>query len=93
MGYYVIIDHGSYNGKGIRARYLHMESYPLVSAGAAVNQSQRIGWMGSTGNSTGKHLHIDFHDGTSYYDPETFLASPHQNEVVDYWENNAGLKK
>jgi hypothetical protein len=93
MGYYVIVNHGSYNGKAIRARYMHMESSALVSAGATVNQSQRIGWMGSTGSADGKHLHIDFYDGTSYYDPETFLASPHQNEVVDYWENNAGLKQ
>ncbi|MFC4768562.1 M23 family metallopeptidase [Effusibacillus consociatus] len=93
MGYYARIDHGTYNGRKIEARYLHMESSPLVSTGTSVSKSQRIGWMGSTGNSTGKHLHIDFRDANDYYDPLTFLAAPHQKEVVDYWEKNPSLKQ
>ncbi|MFC4770154.1 peptidoglycan DD-metalloendopeptidase family protein [Effusibacillus consociatus] len=92
-GYYVKIDHGLYNGKKIIARYLHMESQPLVSSNTNVTRAQRLGWMGNTGDSTGKHLHLDFSDGSSYYDPLTFLAKPHSNEVVDYWEKNGQFKQ
>lgn len=101
MGNYVQIDHGTYNGRAIIARYMHMKDSPLVSTGSNVNQSQQIGWMGNTGASSGMHLHIDFNDPNyvdptykwNYYNPETFLAAPHANEVTDYWEKNPSLKQ
>ena len=53
-GIAAIIDHGN----GIRAIYAHM-SKVLVKAGEVVKEGQKIGEVGSTGNSTGPHLHLE----------------------------------
>lgn len=52
-GYFVTINHGD----GFSSTYLHMTHY-VVKAGEYVNQGQLIGYMGSTGVSTGPHLHF-----------------------------------
>ena len=46
------------HGDGFSSIYLHMTHY-IVSAGQYVNQGQVIGYMGSTGASTGPHLHFE----------------------------------
>jgi murein DD-endopeptidase MepM/ murein hydrolase activator NlpD len=53
-GIAAVIDHG----KGLRAIYAHM-SKVLVKAGDTVKEGQKIGEVGSTGNSTGPHLHLE----------------------------------
>lgn len=50
----VVIDHGN----GMKTRYGHQTKL-LVSAGEQVEQGQQIGWSGSTGWSTGPHLHFE----------------------------------
>ena len=53
-GNYVVLDHGG----GLETEYQHMKSL-LVSTGQAVVQGQVLGYVGSTGNSTGPHLHFE----------------------------------
>ena len=55
-GHTVVINHGN----GITTRYAHMQPGSLcVRAGQYVYQGQQIGRIGSTGNSTGPHLHFE----------------------------------
>ena len=53
-GNYVEIDHGN----GYRTLYGHMSEI-AVTQGQAVSQGQTIGYVGSTGNSTGNHCHFE----------------------------------
>lgn len=70
-GYYVRIDHGN----GVFTRYLHMQANSLkVKVGDTVAKGQVLGYMGSTGRSTGAHLHFDVNVNGSYVDPKPYLA-------------------
>lgn len=53
-GNYVLVDHS----RGIRTMYMHM-SETLVKRGQKVEKSDQIGKVGSTGRSTGPHLHYE----------------------------------
>lgn len=57
----VFISH-SINGQLYTTVYAHMRTR-LVSSGQVVKQGQLIGYMGSTGDSTGQHLHFEVHKG------------------------------
>jgi murein DD-endopeptidase MepM/ murein hydrolase activator NlpD len=63
-GNYVRIDHGG----GISTGYGHM-SRIAVSPGMAVRRGQVIGYVGSTGLSTGAHLHYELYRGNLTVDP------------------------
>jgi len=52
-GNYVIINHNN----GYQTIYGHMRDFPMVQVGQAVNKGDQIGWIGSTGLSSGRHLH------------------------------------
>lgn len=54
-GYYCIISHG--NGKA--TLYAHMKTLPIVKEGQTVTKGQVIGYVGTTGRSTGNHLHFE----------------------------------
>lgn len=69
-GNMVVIDHGA----GLQTRYLHLASMS-VQAGADVVAGQRIGVEGSTGRSTGPHLHFEVHQGGEATDPVAWLTS------------------
>ena len=68
-GYYVSISHG--NGYG--SVYCHMTNY-VVSVGESVSQGQVIGYMGSTGWSTGPHLHFEIHVNGSAVNPMDYIS-------------------
>lgn len=57
-GKVVIINHGNYNGKPTSTLYAHLSSYS-VSNGTSVSKGQIIGHVGTTGYSTGPHLHFE----------------------------------
>ncbi|MDQ4070007.1 MAG: peptidoglycan DD-metalloendopeptidase family protein [Actinomycetota bacterium] len=65
----VVIDHGG----GFSTLYGHM-SRVRVSEGERVSQGQLIGDMGSTGNSTGSHLHFETRVNGSPQDPQRYLS-------------------
>lgn len=67
-GNYVVLDHGS----GNTTLYAHMSSI-AVDEGETVSQGQVIGYVGSTGNSTGPHLHYEIRENGNRIDPLTYL--------------------
>ena len=57
-GEYVIISHGLINGQLVTTHYAHMINF-IVSPGQKVKQGDVIGYVGTTGASTGYHLHFE----------------------------------
>lgn len=72
-GYYVEITHP---GGSVRSVYMHMQSDALVSVGDEVLKGQQIGMVGSTGISTGNHLHVGILENGTYVDPRNYLTEP-----------------
>lgn len=66
-GVYLIVDHGN----GYQSVYAHCSSL-LVGYGEQVKKGQLIARIGSTGNSTGNHLHFEIKSGNVRYDPYKF---------------------
>lgn len=64
----VIINHGG----GVQTLYAHMTSY-AVSEGDTVSAGDVIGYVGSTGYSTGNHLHFSVLVNGSYVDPKPYV--------------------
>jgi murein DD-endopeptidase MepM/ murein hydrolase activator NlpD len=57
-GNYTCISHGIYQGKGLATCYGH-QSQILVKAGQRVHRGELLGRVGTTGASTGYHLHFE----------------------------------
>lgn len=71
-GKVVIIDHGSCTGKPTTTLYAHM-SKQSVNVGDNVTRGQVIGYVGSTGYSTGPHVHFEVRINGKHQDPNNFL--------------------
>ena len=67
-GYYVKIDHQD----GFASKYLHMTHY-IVKPGQSVSAGQVIGYVGSTGASTGPHLHFAIMYKGSHVNPAAYI--------------------
>lgn len=68
-GYWVVIDHGD----GLTTKYMHMCSSPYVSAGETVSKGQNIGGVGTTGQSTGNHLHFQVEEYGVAVNPDKYM--------------------
>lgn len=73
----VEIDHGG----GFTSRYAHL-SKVLVNKGDHVSLGQRIGKAGSTGRSTGPHLHYEIRQNGNSIDPMRFLQTARKLEPL-----------
>ena len=67
-GYYVSINHGD----GFSSIYMHMTHF-IVAPGQYVTAGQVIGYVGSTGGSTGPHLHFGISYNGSYVNPMNYI--------------------
>lgn len=70
-GKYILIDHGG----GIYTCYAHCSKL-LVSAGDYVSKGDQIAEMGSTGRSTGTHLHFEVREGKNRVNPFNYVTKP-----------------
>ena len=65
---------------GFSAAYAHLDSV-LVSEGEPVRQNQLIAYSGSTGRSTGPHLHFSIYKDGQYSDPELYVSLPYKYDL------------
>ena len=70
-GYFVIVDHPD----GVQSRYAHLQS-PLAKPGQEVTPGEVIGLGGTSGNSTGPHLHFEIRRYGRPVDPTALLRRP-----------------
>jgi murein DD-endopeptidase MepM/ murein hydrolase activator NlpD len=80
-GNMVRINHGVYDGGVLQTRYAHMSKL-LVKKGQNVYRGQIIGYMGSTGNATGKHLHFEVLWKGRRYNPLNWLDNNFVNKYA-----------
>lgn len=69
MGNYVMVDHGG----GLYTIYMHASKL-CVSSGDSVSKGQKIAEVGSTGRSTGNHLHFSVRKDGAYVSPWNYLS-------------------
>jgi murein DD-endopeptidase MepM/ murein hydrolase activator NlpD len=91
FGHYVVIRHKVY-GKNVTSLYAHMKVASKLRKNQKVTAGTVVGIMGTTGASTGKHLHFEIGkgrthpfisggDGKQYYEPIKFVRS-----TIKKWE-------
>ena len=89
FGYWTLIDHGS----GLISGYAHQDR-TAVSGGQAVGRGQTIGYVGSTGYSTGPHLHFQMGGGPGrFQNPRNWIPSLDVGANIKYDNVLANLHK
>lgn len=71
-GSYVVIEH-EYDGKTVYSGYAHLMAGSNAPVGTIVKRGDVIGKVGSTGESTGAHLHFSIIEGNTFVDPLVWL--------------------
>jgi murein DD-endopeptidase MepM/ murein hydrolase activator NlpD len=74
-GNYVVVSHGTVNGVNLSTGYAHMSSIG-VTVGQRVGAGQTVGAVGSTGASTGNHLHFEVRRDGEPTDPLGYVSPP-----------------
>lgn len=83
-GEYIVLQHQTDEGSNILTYYCHMSpNSRMVNAGDMVEKGQQIGVVGTTGNSSGPHLHFEVRQGGLVINPLPYLQS-----IVDSDELN-----
>lgn len=71
-GTYVVIQH-EIDGQTVYSGYAHMISGSNVPVGTVVKRGDVIGRVGSTGDSTGAHLHLSIIEGSTFVEPLAWM--------------------
>ncbi|MDN5686464.1 MAG: peptidoglycan DD-metalloendopeptidase family protein [Brachybacterium sp.] len=77
-------------GDGLTAGYHHLSRYGAAS-GASVGSGSTVGYVGSSGHSTGPHLHFSMKRDGSYVDPAPYLGAGGAGGTGGSWNPFAGL--
>ena len=84
------------HGSTYKTRYLHLSGFASkIHAGATVKQGQVIGYVGTTGLSTGPHLHFEFYQNNHYVDPLKITIPPSESipkQFLAEFESQAAQK-
>lgn len=75
-GNYVVLDHGN----GIETKYFHMQDRSPLIVGQRVSDGDVLGRVGSTGRSTGPHLHYELWENGRVRDPRGFRISARETD-------------
>lgn len=87
-GYYVMIEHAA----GVRTLMAHMKELPCVKVGDKVKRGQRVGTEGSTGNSSGPHVHFEVRLNGSRVNPVLYTFAYPEQKVNPYTQKDYGIK-
>jgi murein DD-endopeptidase MepM/ murein hydrolase activator NlpD len=71
-GNLTVVDHGVVDGERVTTAYAH-QARVLVAEGDVVRKGETIGVIGSTGYSTGPHLHFEVREDGAVVDPGRYL--------------------
>ena len=73
LGNYTIINYGHYRGKSLSSGYAHQSKF-LVHPGQRVKAGQVVGLVGTTGLSTGCHLHLQMYENGGLVNPARYVS-------------------
>lgn len=68
----IILSHGVKNGVVVTSSYHHLQGF-AVSQGQSVQRGQTVGYVGTTGSSTGCHLHFEIHENGNAVNPTNYI--------------------
>lgn len=68
----IIVSHGIQNGRLMTSSYHHLQGF-AKPVGASVGAGETVGYVGTTGASTGCHLHFEIHEDGQNVDPQKYV--------------------